>query len=125
DIVRVDVLAAADDHVLLAIDEIEVALLVHPAHVAEREPLAVVALASAFGIVEVAGKESRAAHEYLTHLAHGHFGARIVENSNLHVAYGPPHGALLALELRGGDVGDDARLGRPVELVQDRAEARE
>jgi hypothetical protein len=38
DLARVDVVAAADDHVLLAVDDEEVAVLVDAGHVARVEP---------------------------------------------------------------------------------------
>src|SRR3712207_5380400 len=42
DLARVDVVAAADDHLLLAVDDEEVAVLVDLAHVARPEPAVVV-----------------------------------------------------------------------------------
>jgi hypothetical protein len=42
DLARVDVVAAADDHLLLAVDDEEVAVVVDLAHVAGAEPAVVV-----------------------------------------------------------------------------------
>ena len=50
DLARVDVVAAADDHVLLAVDDVEVAVLVLAADVAGGEPaVGVMAAAVASG----------------------------------------------------------------------------
>src|SRR5512141_511299 len=54
DLPAVDVLTAADDHVLHAVDDVEEALLVAPGHVAGVEPTALEGLAGALLVAEVA-----------------------------------------------------------------------
>jgi hypothetical protein len=54
DLGRVDVLAAGDDHVALAVDEVDVAVRVAPGHVADRAVVAAEGLARLLGQLPVA-----------------------------------------------------------------------
>ena len=60
DIVREYVLATADDHVLLAIDDVEVALLVEATHVSQGEEPAFSCLRRRLRIVEIFPDDRRA-----------------------------------------------------------------
>ena len=82
DLARVDVLTAADDHVALAVDEVDVAVLVAACHVADTT-VAVVAdrLPGLDRIVEVAIEGIRRARKELAHLAVGHLLALPVGSS--------------------------------------------
>ena len=69
DLGAVDVLAAGDDHVLLAVDDVDEALFVHPAQIAGVEPAAGERLRGRLGLVPVAGHQRRAAVDDLADLA--------------------------------------------------------
>src|ERR1700682_4206240 len=65
DLARIDVLAAADDHVLLAVDEEEEAVLVAVPDVPRVEPTVEQRLRRGIGTVEVAPHDVRTAHAEL------------------------------------------------------------
>ena len=68
DLARVDVVAAADDHLLLAIDEEQVAVLVEVAEITGGEPaLAVDRGRRRVRVVPVAADDRRSAELHLTH----------------------------------------------------------
>src|SRR6266849_49495 len=69
DLARVDVLAAANDHVLLAVDEEVVAVLVDVADVSGVQPSAAKCLGSCLRIAEIAQHDVRAAEADLAELA--------------------------------------------------------
>src|SRR3954453_286496 len=71
-----DVLAAGDDHVLLAVGDREVAALVDRAAVAGVEPAALQCLAGGVGVLPVAGEHRVALHQHLTGVAGPHAGAQ-------------------------------------------------
>ena len=68
---RIDVLAAADDHVALAIDEVVVAVLVAPRHVADRAVRAAKGLGGLLGQLPVAAERIGRARVQLADLAVG------------------------------------------------------
>ena len=66
DLARVDVVTAADDQLLLAVDEEQIPVLVDPPEVSGREPaLGVERLRRRLRVVPVAGDHGRAAELYL------------------------------------------------------------
>ena len=69
DLARVDVVAAADDQVLLAVDDVEVAVLVGAGHVAAVEPAAAHRLRGRLGLLPVALHDVVAADQDLADLA--------------------------------------------------------
>src|SRR5690606_15069419 len=69
---RVDVEATGDDHILLAIFDVEVAVLVHPGDVAGVEPAIAQAVGRFRGHLPVAGHHAGAADDQLAGLAHRH-----------------------------------------------------
>src|SRR5689334_3375653 len=76
---RVDVVAAGDDHVLRAVHQREVAVLVEAAEVAGVEPAVAQGLGRRLGHVEVAGHDGRTVDQHLADLARpgGHAHARV------------------------------------------------
>ncbi|MNS01806.1 hypothetical protein D3C72_330970 [compost metagenome] len=71
----IHVLATADDHVLEAVDDVDVTLLVHVGAVAGVHPAATQGLGGFLGVVPVAEHDVRAAHH---HFAHGAARDRVV-----------------------------------------------
>src|SRR4249919_2162569 len=61
DVAREDVEAAPDDQILLAVDDVEVAVVVHPPEVARVQPAAAHRLLSLFGSPPVAAHDERGA----------------------------------------------------------------
>jgi hypothetical protein len=84
DLPRVDVVAAADDQVLLAVDDGEVAVLVDPADVAGAEPPVGDRLGRLLGAPPVALHQVVAADRDLADLALGNLGALVVDDPHLH-----------------------------------------
>src|SRR6476469_6712903 len=83
DLARVDVVAAADDQVLLAVDDVEVALLVDAGHVAGVEPTAAHRLLGGVGALPVALHDVVAADHDLTDLALGDIVVVLVDDPHL------------------------------------------
>ena len=75
DLPRVDVFAAADDHVALAVDQPDVAVGIAARHVTHRAPRAVKRLGGFLRVLPVAVEHIRGAREQLAHFAVGHFAA--------------------------------------------------
>ena len=69
DLARVDVEAARDDHVLLAVDHVQVAALVEHADVAGMVPAEGARLGGGFGVVVIAGRHQLAARDDLAAFA--------------------------------------------------------
>ena len=80
DLARVDVLPAADDHVLVAADQDEVAVLVEASHVAGVQPAVDEGLRSLVGPVEVAAHHVGALDHHLAGLAVGCRAPRSVDH---------------------------------------------
>ena len=83
DLGAVDVLAAADDHVLLAVDDVVEAGLVAIAEVAGAEPAAAERRLGGLGIVPVAGDDVRPADPDLADLALGDVVAVVVDDAHV------------------------------------------
>src|SRR5207237_795058 len=81
----VDVLAAGDDHVLLAVDDPDIALVVLADQVAGVEPTAFERLGGGLRVVPVAGHQRRRPVDDLADLADGYIGHVLVDDSR-----GPP-----------------------------------
>ena len=90
DFARIDVLAAADDHVLLAVDEEEVAVRVDVADVSRVEPPAAEGFRGRVRVPEVADHDVRPAEADFATLAGSHLVAFVVEDSDLLAAEGSP-----------------------------------
>eukprot|EP01022_Parablepharisma_sp_SALTPOND_P013731 TRINITY_DN18447_c2_g1_i1.p1 TRINITY_DN18447_c2_g1~~TRINITY_DN18447_c2_g1_i1.p1 ORF type:complete len:944 (+),score=289.22 TRINITY_DN18447_c2_g1_i1:617-3448(+) len=119
----VDVLPPADDHVNAAVHDVEKALLVHAAHVAQGEPAVLEGGGGLFRVAVIATEQAGATHVDLAHPARGHRPARFVQQLDIGVPHRPAHRADLALHVRGLDVGHDQGLGGRVELIKHWAEA--
>src|SRR5579875_2864906 len=103
DLARVDVVAAADDELLLAVDDEEVAVLVDPAHVAGVQPAVDDGLRRGLRPLPVAAHHVVALDHDLADLADGHLGTVVVDD----------------LHLYAGDRGADrAGLARAVAVVE-------
>jgi hypothetical protein len=88
DLARVDVLAAADQHVLGAADDVAVALGVDRGQVAGVHPAVAHRLARAFGVAPVAEHHRVAAHQQFALLAHGQHLALGIDHLGLQHAAG-------------------------------------
>ena len=118
DLAGVDVDPAGDDQVLLAVDDVHVALVVADDDVAAGEE-AVVGRAGGGGlrVVVVAVHQVRRAAEQLARLAGRHRLAGVVDDPELGEVPRVADRARLAVLVDRPQVGDDAGLGRAVELV--------
>src|SRR3954464_12781826 len=123
DLARVDVVAAADDHVLLAVDDEEVAVLVDAGHVARVEPAVAQDLLRGVVAVPVALHEVVAADRDLADLALAHLVAVLVDDLHLDALDRRPDGARLAL-LVGVVEGRDRRGLRQAVALEDLAPER-
>src|SRR6185437_638820 len=85
DLARVDVVAAADDQLLLAVHDVEVAVLIDAAHVAGVQPAVDDRLGRRLRPLPVALHHVVAADDDLAHLALGHLVAVVVDHPHLHV----------------------------------------
>ena len=81
DVAGVDVVAAPDDHVLLATDDIQVAVLVEAGEVAGVEPTVAPRLGRRFRVVEVLPLLARIGHQQFADLAGGQIAAVVVGNA--------------------------------------------
>ncbi len=115
------VLAAGLDHVLLAVHDRDVALLVHHAEIARVEPAAGEGLGRLRLVAEIAGQQLRRAMHDLAHRAARHLVAGIVDDDRLDVQHRLAGGARLADLVLGRQHG---RRGRDLRLAIDVPEAR-
>ena len=100
DLARVDVVAAADDHVLLAVDDEVVAVGIDAADVAGVEPtVRVDRLGRRVGALPVALHDIVAADGDLAGVARGDIGACLVDEPNLDARDRGAHRAGLALAI--------------------------
>lgn len=130
DLGAVDVEATRDDHVLLAVDEEEIAVLPHPGQVSGVHPAVPEGLRGQFRLLPVLLYAVRAAHDDLADLARAQLPARLVHDAYLGVVRRTtagleqlgvlPHASrdLLAAQTRDHAGG----LAEPVALGDDRAE---
>ena len=127
-----DVLAAAADHVLLAVDEAQRAVGLAAHDVAGVEPAAFPGLVRRRGVLQVAGEETVArivagvAHQQLAGFARGGLDARVGDDAYLHVVFLGAEAAAadVARLLAGDDDGARAGLGHGPGFQQREAEAR-
>ena len=89
---RVDVLAAGDDDVLLAVDKVNEAVLVGAGHVAGEQPAVAQDFSRRLGVVVVALHHAGALHGQLTDGARRHRLARLVHDLGLPLIAGDPDG---------------------------------
>src|ERR1700730_6850976 len=113
----IDVDAARDDHVDLAIADEVIALIVAIRHIAHREEAVVKALTGGLGSVVVLGQPRVANHELAWFAVAGLAAVWSNEPDLLPGHRGPARTWLAQLVLRPQD-GVDAGLGRPVELPE-------
>ena len=117
DVPRIDVHPARDDHVLLPVHEVEIALLVHIAEIARVEPPVHDGPGGQIGALVVPLHHERAAAADLADLAPGYVAPRLVHDAHLVEADRHAHGSRLAHRVR--PVQDRHEpLGEPVELVE-------
>ncbi len=114
DLARIDVLAAANNHVLDAPDNLHVALGVHFCQVARVQPARRVdGLAGALFIIPITTHHRIAPAAQLAGFAQGHHLAMLINDLDLLIGAYPTHGAA-ALFRRGINIGhmvDRTRLG--------------
>ena len=119
DLDRVDVLAAGDDHVLLAVDERDVAVVVDLAEVAGVEPAAAERVGRRRRQHPVAGEDVLAAHEQLADLADGDVAVVVVDEAGLDVQQRAADRAELLLDVVGVEHGHRRRrLGQAEALLE-------
>ena len=119
DLARGDVLAAGLDHVLLAVDDVEVALVVEDAEVAGVQPAVAERLGRLGGVVPVAEHRLRRAVHDLADLPGANRAAVVVDDLRLHVQRRAPGRAGLAdLVLRPQHGRHRRHLGLAVEVEQ-------
>ena len=122
DLARVDVVAAADDQVLLAVDDVEVAVLVDAGHVAAVEPAAAHRLRGRVGALPVALHDVVAADHDLADLALGDRVVVLVDDLHLDPLDRGADRARLALAVGVVGAGDRRGLREAVALEHDRPE---
>src|SRR5215210_2852925 len=122
DLARVDVVAAADDQVLLAVDDEEVAVLVHAGHVAGVEPAAAHAVLRGLGPAPVALHDVVAADDDLADLARRQVVVVVVDHLHLDALDRRADRARLALAVGVVERGHRRRLAQAVPLEDDAAE---
>src|SRR5579872_7486103 len=116
DLARVDVVAAADDQVLLAVHDVEVAVLVDPGQVAGVEPAVADRLGGGLGPLPVALHDVRPADDDLAHLALGLLAVLVVHDPHPDVPDGGADRAGLLLAAGVVERGDRRGLGQAVAL---------
>src|SRR4029077_8327490 len=82
DLRRINVLAAGNDHVALAVGQMDVAIRIAPGHVADGAIVAAERFLGLFGVTPVAIKSMSIAGEQLARFAVRHLVARFVQNSD-------------------------------------------
>src|SRR5690606_31859071 len=119
DLVRVYVEARDQDHVLLAVDDVEEALLVHLGHVAGVQPASRIDdLGGLLGAVPVAGHDLRAADTQLADLADRQSAAFLVLDTGVGGGDGQADRAVVVGQVHGVDAGGRRSLGQAVGLDQ-------
>src|SRR4029077_11984989 len=88
DLPRVDVVAAADDQVLLPVHDVEVAVLVHPGQVTGVEPAVADRLGGRLGAMPVTLHHVRPADDDLAHLTQRDLVVVVVHDAHPHVPDG-------------------------------------
>ena len=123
DLARIDVVAAADEHVVLAVENVDEAVLVHASDVAGMEPTVAESLGGLFRAVPVTGHELGAAADDLALLAGGHRPVVIVEDCHVDGGIGPPARAHAVVVFRPEEGDHHGGFRLTVGLCEDRAEA--
>src|SRR5262249_52133416 len=119
DLGRIDVHATGDDHVALAIADVDEALRVHVGHVADGEPVAADGVPRRLGILVVLVEDARiAAHVELAGLAGRHGPAVVVQDGELDALWRPAARAGLSQQVLGAEDGVESELRRAVALVE-------
>ena len=116
DLLGVQVLASADDHVLHAIDDAEVAVVVEHADVPGAQPAVDDGLCGGLGTPEVAPHDGRAGDQDLAALAVGDGVPVLVDDTDLLTGEGGPDGPQLADAVDGVAGGGTGAFGQPVPL---------
>jgi hypothetical protein len=122
DLPGVDVVAAPDDQVLLAVHDVEIALGVDPAHVAAVEPAVADRLGGGLGPLPVALHHVRPLDHDLAHIARRDLEIRVVHDAHPHPADRRADRAGLALPVGVVERGDRRGLRQPVPLEHRDAE---
>src|SRR6476646_10533714 len=123
DLPRVDVVSAADDQILLPVDDVVIAVLVHPPDVAGAEPAVVRdGLGRRLRPVQIALHDVVAADRDLPDLALRDLGARRVNDTHFHAPDRRADRARLALPARVVERRDWRRLREAVSLEHDAVE---
>ena len=127
DLAREDVEPTRDDHVLLAVDDVEEPLVVAPRDVSGVQPAVREQLGRLLGLLPVAGRRQGPAHADLARLAVGNLVALLVEQRHVYPrdrapAGGEPLQVLRVVVLLAQHRDRHRALGLAVELEEDRAE---
>jgi hypothetical protein len=111
DLGRIDVDAARDDHVALAVADVHEAIVVDPRDVADREPVAPHRVARRFRLLPVFVEDAVVApDEELAGRARRYGRARVVEHGELDARRGPPARAGLSQDVLRPEHGVHAEL---------------
>jgi hypothetical protein len=122
DLRGIDVLPARHDHVVGPVAEVEVAVLVEVADVAETGEPIPEAPAGLLGVLEVTLHQEVVRHPDLAGLARVHRMALPVQDADLDARDRTPDGALAAVLVLGARHRDPSDLGPSVQVVHDVAE---
>jgi hypothetical protein len=117
DVPRVDLDAAAVDHVLLAVDQVQVALVVGIAQVAGKQPAVADRLLGQVGPTVVAEHQRRTAADDLADFASRRVAAVVADDAHREEAGWRPDRTGLAQRLRLVENRPET-FGKPVELVK-------
>ncbi|MNL38413.1 hypothetical protein D3C87_1606260 [compost metagenome] len=90
DFTRINVFATADDHVLEAVDDVDIAVVVHVGAVTGVHPAATQRLGGFFGFVPVAEHDVRATDQHFTDRAARHLVVVFVDDAHGHAQPWPP-----------------------------------
>ena len=121
DLARIDVHAAADDHILLAVHDVDEAFFVAYRQITNTHPAIAEGLAAGFGLTPVTIEQIGRVTEQFAHLAGADLPALLIAQRDHGHGKGLPHAARLAQLVGWPDVADDAGLGAAIGFMQDGA----
>ena len=122
DLLGIDVLSPADDHVLDAVHQRQVAVLVEAPHVAGADPAVDDGLLGGLGIAQVAGHHDRPGDQHLARVSGRDLAQLVVDDLDLLPRQCQSDGARLAGPVERVDGGCAGGLGEPVALEEGDAE---
>ena len=117
DVLRINLHAARIDHIFLAIDKVEIALIIHIAQIASVNPSITDGLRCQIIAVDVPGHRDWAAAYNLAHLTGSAVAAFLIDNAHVVERWRYPDRACLAHSVRAVKECDEA-FGDPVNFVE-------